>query len=200
MGNAFTLSGHGRVKIMKLDGEVMKLKVPVTVDEILKDFPGYVILHSEAVRHMGVRAKPLDGSANLQAKHLYFLVELPKLENYVCAPRKVRSGLIMDAQSRLETMLLARRSISDITFLNKDDQNGGLRLKVRLTRAQLAKMTTESQNSSETAEKILHSCLERAETLEMEEEKDKEGEERNPSSLPWKPALVSIPEASKKVQ
>ncbi|KAH9295559.1 hypothetical protein KI387_039147, partial [Taxus chinensis] len=124
MGNAFTLRGHGRVKIMKLDGEVVKLKVPVTVDEILKDFPGYVILHSEEVRHMGVRAKPLDGSVNLQAKHSYFLVEMPKLENYVRAQRRLRSGIIMNAKSRLESMLLARRSISDISVLNSD--NNGL--------------------------------------------------------------------------
>ncbi|GLJ50398.1 hypothetical protein SUGI_1074170 [Cryptomeria japonica] len=76
MGNAILSRAHnGHVKIMKLDGHVMKMKVPVTLDEILQDYPGYVILHSEAVRHMGVRAKPLDGSASLNAENLYFLVE-----------------------------------------------------------------------------------------------------------------------------
>uniref|UniRef100_A0A0D6QTL3 Uncharacterized protein n=1 Tax=Araucaria cunninghamii TaxID=56994 RepID=A0A0D6QTL3_ARACU len=210
MGNAIQSSGHGRVKIMKLDGEVTKVKEPVTVDEILKDYPGYVVLPSEAVRHMGVRAKPLDRSENLKAKHLYFLVELPKLENYQREPRRVRSGIQMNAKSRLESMLLARRSISDITIMNSsssNDNNGAsssseqgedksaLRLKVRLSKTQLAKMMAESEDSSETAEKILESCLQVAEAAEKKEE-----EPQKLGNLPWKPALGSIPETCKKPQ
>ncbi|GLJ50379.1 hypothetical protein SUGI_1073830 [Cryptomeria japonica] len=149
---------------------------------------------------MGVKAKPLDGSASLKAKHLYFLVELPKIENFQRAPRRVRSGITLDAKSRLENLLLARRSISDISVMKYEPaeaapvENGAVRLKVRLTRAQLDKMMAESQDSSETAEKILQTCFENAQKTEKEEEEPKQ------SGLAWKPALGSIPETCHKAQ
>lgn len=45
---------------MKIDGETLKLKTPVTAEEVLKDFPGHVLFESESVKHYGARAKPLE--------------------------------------------------------------------------------------------------------------------------------------------
>ncbi|KAH9295556.1 hypothetical protein KI387_039144 [Taxus chinensis] len=195
---------------MKLDGQVMKVKEPVTVDEILVDYPGYVILHSDAVRHMGVKAKPLDGCVSLNAKYLYFLVELPKVENLERGPRRVRSGIHMNAKSKLESMLLVRRSISDISVTNHGrhdpssseigEDNGAVRIKVRMTKARLAEIMAESEDSSETAKRIAESLLKDAKTLEKEKEKVNEDEEQNEENCPWKPSLGSIPETCRETQ
>lgn len=79
MGNAF--GGKKRVKVMKVTGETMKLNTPVQAGDVVKDYPGFVVLDSEAVKHYGVRAKPLEPHQNLSRKRLYFLVDLPKLPN-----------------------------------------------------------------------------------------------------------------------
>ncbi|KAH9310500.1 hypothetical protein KI387_025535 [Taxus chinensis] len=70
--------GHRPMKILKLNGEVMKVKAHVTKEETLKDYLCYGILHLEAIR---VSEMPLNRSTNMKAKHLYFLVKLPKMEN-----------------------------------------------------------------------------------------------------------------------
>ncbi|GLJ50405.1 hypothetical protein SUGI_1074310 [Cryptomeria japonica] len=182
MGNAAASSRAGRqVKVMKLDGEVLKFKSPITVDQLLQDYPNHVVLLSDAVRHVGVRARPLEGSTQLMPKQLYFLLEMPKIEAFR-GPGRVRSGINMSAQSRLEAMLLARRSSSDITGLTSSSspcavsgnsspmkgEDGSVRVKVRVSKAQLARMTLESENSSETAAKILDLCLDDAEPKKIE--------------------------------
>ncbi|KAH9295554.1 hypothetical protein KI387_039142 [Taxus chinensis] len=171
MGNAVAPSrGAGRVKIMKLDGEIIKFNCPLTVAQLLLDYPNHVVMDSDAVRHVGIKAQPLEGSTQLKAKKLYFLLEMPGIEN-LRAPGRVRSEIKMSAKSQLEAMLLARRSSSDISPLtssvcrisgspssiNGDD--GAVRVKVRLTKAQLSQLTEEGDNSSETAAKILDFCL-----------------------------------------
>ncbi|KAH9295553.1 hypothetical protein KI387_039141 [Taxus chinensis] len=167
MGNAV---GRGRVKIMKLDGEILKFKPPLTVQSVLQNYPNHVIMHSDAVRHVGVKAQPLEGSTQLKAKQLYFLLEMPRIEN-LRAPGRVRSEINMSAKSRLEAMLLARRTSSDIGALSSshyvtstslDGENGPIRLQVRLSKAQLAQLESQSQNSSETAQKILDFYLNEA--------------------------------------
>lgn len=77
MGN--TIGGRRKAKVMKIDGETIKLKTPIQASEVVKDYPGYVLLDSEAVKHFGIRAKPLEPRQQLKPKKVYFLVELPKL-------------------------------------------------------------------------------------------------------------------------
>lgn len=77
MGNTFGVKKT--VKVMKISGETMKLNSPVKVEDVVKDYPGFVLLESEAVKHYGVRAKPLEPHQKLSTKRLYFLVELPKV-------------------------------------------------------------------------------------------------------------------------
>eukprot|EP01018_Ginkgo_biloba_P037660 Gb_25912 [translate_table: standard] len=206
MGNAIVSSrGHGRIKVMKLDGEILKFKAPMTVGQIVGDYPNHVILHSDAVRHLGVKAKPLDECTPLKPKHLYFFVQFPELEESR-APRRVRSEITMSAKSRLECMLLARRSVSDISVMSsptetkprlmsvsptQGDRDRAVRLKVRLTKAELAKIMSESQNSDETAERILSMCLSDCAQTQSEDQE----------IVPLKPALTeSIPQTCKKRQ
>lgn len=202
MGNIIH-SGRGRVKLMKLNGEMVKRKPPVSAEEIMKDFPGHVVLHSEAVRHVGVKAKPLDKSINLKPGHLYFVIEKSKLEGNQRVPRRVRSGISMNAQSRLENLLLSRRSVSDVSIINSSCNNsdngedsGAFRVKVRLTKTQLAKMIAENEGSSETTQKILDSCLTLAQSLDKR--KEEEDDQKHGSSA--KSSLGSIPESCKKAK
>lgn len=114
MGNS--LGGKKTTKIMKINGETIKLKTPILAGEVTKDYPGLVLLESEAVKHFGIRAKPLGIHQELKPRRLYFLVELPKFPEEK-APRKVRSGINMSAKERLDSLMLARRSVSDLSLL-----------------------------------------------------------------------------------
>ncbi|XP_027362183.1 uncharacterized protein At1g66480 [Abrus precatorius] len=155
MGN--TLGGKKTTKVMKIDGETFKLKTPVKVGDVLKDHPGLVLLESEAVKHYGIRAKPLEAHKELQPKRLYFLVELPK----ETVPRRVRSGINMSAKDRLESLVLSRRSSSDLTIMKPQSNvegsspNGGVRLKMRLPKAQVEKLMQGCKTEAEAAQRIM---------------------------------------------
>lgn len=162
MGNSF--GAKKSAKVMKIDGETFKLKTPVKVEEVLKDHPGLVLLDSEAVKHYGVRAKPLEGHKELHPKRLYFLVELPKETK----PRRVRSGINMSAKDRLENLVLTRRSASDLSIMKQSNMgdaeqgskdntsnNGGVRLKMRLPKSEVEKLIQGSKDQAEAAERIV---------------------------------------------
>lgn len=170
MGNS--LGGKKKVtKIMKMNGETIKLKTPVNAGDVVKDYPGLVVLDSEMVKHYGVRAKPLEPQQELKAKRLYFLVELPKFPEDKAA-RRVRSGITMSAKDRLESLKLARRSASDLSYMKAPSimvENGGggggvdpLRVKLRLPKAEVERLMRESKDETEAAEKIMKLCMEKS--------------------------------------
>ncbi|XP_006344227.1 uncharacterized protein At1g66480-like [Solanum tuberosum] len=187
MGNS--LGGKKTTKVMKIDGQTMKFKTPVYANEVLKNYPSMVLLESEEVKHYGVRAKPLEPQQELKSKRLYFLVELPKFpEENKKSTRRVRSAIQMSAKDRLETLMLARRSASDLSIMkpasivteecssyhNNNNNNssasgvlnsGGpsqahpTRLKLRLSKAEVEKLMMESKDENEVAEKIMKLCM-----------------------------------------
>ncbi|OIS95668.1 PREDICTED: uncharacterized protein At1g66480-like [Nicotiana attenuata] len=179
MGNS--LGGKKTTKVMKIDGQTMKFKTPIYANEVLRNYPTMVLLESESVKHFGVRAKPLEPQQELKSKRLYFLVELPKYPEEK-TPRRVRSGIQMSAKDRLETLMLARRSVSDLSImkptsimteessyhnnftsaslLNKSENGGGpVRVKLRLPRAEVEKLMMESKDEGDVADKIMRLCL-----------------------------------------
>ncbi|WMV28341.1 hypothetical protein MTR67_021726 [Solanum verrucosum] len=144
---------------MKIDGQTMKFKTPVYANEVLKNYPSMVLLESEEVKHFGVRAKPLEPQQELKPKRLYFLVELPKLpEENKKSPLRARSAIQMSAKERLETLMLARRSSSDLSIM-KPTTSGTLKLKLRLSKAEVEKLMMESKDETEVAEKIMRLCM-----------------------------------------
>ncbi|XP_060203203.1 uncharacterized protein At1g66480 [Lycium barbarum] len=156
MGNSL---GRGKrtVKVMKIDGETMKFKTPVYARAVLKDYPDLVMLESEAVKHLGIRAKPLKDQQELKPKRLYFLVEMPKEEKVVM--RRVRSGIQMSAKDRLENLMLARRSVSDLSLMKPEEENGTaavMRMKLRLPKAEVEKLI---KNEADIAENIVRLCM-----------------------------------------
>ncbi|XAR52496.1 hypothetical protein NMG60_11020613 [Bertholletia excelsa] len=167
MGN--TLGGKKSAKVMKINGETFKFKTPVRAEEVVKDHPGLVLLDSEAVKHFGVRAKPLEAWQELKPKRLYFLVELPSSREER-GPRRVQSGINMSAKDRLESLMLARRSASDLTIIRpgtivpeeiekRTTENGTMRLRMRLPKAEVDKLMKESKDDAEAAEKIMNLCM-----------------------------------------
>ncbi|KAL5553391.1 hypothetical protein UlMin_040792 [Ulmus minor] len=171
MGN--TLGSKKTTKVMKIDGETFKLRTPIQAGEVLKDYQGFVLLESEAVKHYGTRAKPLEPQQNLKPKRLYFLVEMPANSTKEKVTRRVRSGINMSAKDRLESLMLARRSTSDLSIMKPSSilpgespeneavagAGAGTRVRMRLPKAEVEKLMKESKDEAEVAEKIVDLCL-----------------------------------------
>jgi hypothetical protein len=162
MGNS--LGWKKTAKVMKISGETFKFKTPVKAGEVVKDYPGHVLLESEAVKHYGIRAKPLEAHQDLVPKRLYFLVELPKTPTEK-VPRRVRSGINMSAKDRLESLMLSRRSTSDLSIMKpasieaEEAKSGAMRVKMRLPKAEVEKLMQESKDETEAAAKIVDLCM-----------------------------------------
>ncbi|KAI6677125.1 hypothetical protein NL676_037921 [Syzygium grande] len=166
MGNTIGAKKNKTAKVMKISGETLKLRTPVLAGDVLRGYPGYVLLESEAVKHFGVRARPLEEDQNLEPKRLYFLVELPE-SSQERMPRRVRSGISMSARDRLESLMLARRSVSDLSIVNptsiggatknaKDGHGSSTRLRMRLPKGEVERLMKESRDEAEVAEKIIN--------------------------------------------
>jgi len=100
----------------------------------------------------GVQAKQ-----RLEAKRLYFVVEPVK----ECPPRRVRSGIHVSAKERLESLMLARRSSSDLSILKppggwttEEEEGAVRRVKVRIPKAELEKLVKEGATEAEATQKI----------------------------------------------
>ncbi|KAJ4960624.1 hypothetical protein NE237_020534 [Protea cynaroides] len=222
MGN--TLGGRKLAKVMTIDGEMVKLKTPLKVGEVTKNHPGLVLVDSEAVKHFGIQAKPLQPQQQLKPRRLYFLVELPKLpqQEKNILQRKVKPGVRMSAKERMESLMLTRRATSDLSSVksrNLVDDAGMVRVKLRLPKSELAKLMDESHDVSEAAEKIMNLCINKTGRSSPGDhhddsytksgpilggyDKSKSNGDESPYSMSgplhhhgWKPALDSINEAS----
>ncbi|KAK4763221.1 hypothetical protein SAY86_008989 [Trapa natans] len=194
MGNTIG-SGRDRmqsIKVMKITGETLKFKPPVEAGEILKDHPGLVLLESELVKHHGMRANPLGSKERLEPGRLYFLVELPEEPG---VPRRVRSWVNMSAKDRLESLMLARRSASDLSSMartagaGEEAGEGSVRVRVRLPKAEVERLMKESRDKAEAAEKIIRAYLEAGKKGKIEDsnsgyKKDDESTEKTEVSEP----------------
>nr|XP_018673900.1 PREDICTED: uncharacterized protein At1g66480-like isoform X2 [Musa acuminata subsp. malaccensis] len=165
MGNS--LGGKKKmVKVMKVDGTTVKLKPPAQTTQALRDHPGHTLLDAEEVKRLGLRARPLDPDAALKPGKLYFMVELPRLPDRR-APRRASSGALrVSAKERLESLRLARRSMSDLAIATpappsveaEEAMDGTVRLKMRLPKAQVQRLMRESKDATDAAQKIMHLC------------------------------------------
>ncbi|KAL1209474.1 hypothetical protein V5N11_022815 [Cardamine amara subsp. amara] len=162
MGNS--LGSKKTAKIMKINGESFKLETPVKAGTVVKDFPGHVLLESEAVKRVGIRAKPLEPHQNLETKRLYFMVELPRTWKER-TPRRVRSGIQMSAKERLENLKMSRRSSSDLSVMKKTEEEVKEKrevissVKLKLPKWKVEKLRKESESGSDFSNKITSLCL-----------------------------------------
>ncbi|TVU09489.1 hypothetical protein EJB05_42965, partial [Eragrostis curvula] len=200
MGNA--LGGRRRAaKVMTVDGATFRYKLPATAGAALRGHPGHQLLESEEVRRLGLRARPLDRDAPLKPGKLYFLVQIPHggkgiIDDDPRAPRKTWSGALhVGARERLESLMLSRRTVSDVSALTPSSaaarviaesasssprlltkeasaltpppssvevgMDGAVRLRMRLPKAEVARLMKESRDAAEAAEKIMQLCVAR---------------------------------------
>uniref|UniRef100_I1QIU9 Uncharacterized protein n=1 Tax=Oryza glaberrima TaxID=4538 RepID=I1QIU9_ORYGL len=165
MGNAIAGGRRRTARVMTVDGTTYKYRPPASAAAALRDHPGYQVLESEEVRRLGMRARPLDADAPLKPGKLYFLVEFPRLAR---APRRTWSGALVHvggAGERLESMMLSRRSASDVAASPVSSveagEGGAVRLRMRLPKAEVARLVKESRDAAEAAEKIMQLCVDR---------------------------------------
>lgn len=116
MGNS--IGGRKKAKVMMIDGRTFKLKTPARALDVVKDYPGHVLLESDTVKRCGVRAKPLEADQELKPGKIYFLIELPKFPEERVT-RRVRSCVHMSAKDRLDSLMLSRRSASDFSIMRQ---------------------------------------------------------------------------------
>ncbi|XP_057522151.1 uncharacterized protein At1g66480-like [Amaranthus tricolor] len=206
MGNNMGGANSKTAKIVKINGEFLKLKLPLKVLDIIKEYPNHILLDSQDFLRYNLRSKPLNPEDELKPRKIYLLVELPKFPDEINSQnplRKVRSGVLARNNGDLMMKKVSRRTVSDLTMIMtrstaKDDggdgRSGGslkggyvgpTRLKMRLPKAQVEKIMEESGNDDgEAAKKIVRLCLEEKATVsggvmkaDMVEEKEKEEDE-----------------------
>ncbi|CAA7394927.1 unnamed protein product [Spirodela intermedia] len=163
MGNSI---GRKRTaKVMKVDGSTTNVRPPATAREVLRDHAGHVIMESEQVKQLGFQAQPLDLEAPLKPGKLYFLFELPKAPPAAARgpARRVKSAIAgISAADRLEGLKLTRRSSSDVSYFPvagssaaADDGGSRRTVRIRLPKAEVARLIEESRDAAEAAQKMV---------------------------------------------
>ncbi|XP_043695800.1 uncharacterized protein At1g66480-like [Telopea speciosissima] len=165
MGNT-VVAGRRITKVMNIDGKTFELKTPLRAGDVTKDYPGHVLIESEAVKNFGIRAEPLEPQQELKPKRIYFLVEIPKFPHEEkkknSLHRKVQPGVQINAKEKIESLMLSRRSTSDLSFVKERNlvhDAGMVRVKVRVPKSEVAKLMDESHDATEAAEKIMDLCI-----------------------------------------
>jgi len=197
MGNSIG-GKRRRARVMTVDGATYKYRPPAAAGDALRDHPGHHhLLESEEVRRLGVRARPLDPDAPLKPGKLYFLVDLPSLSSSSSSaarrrppPQRTWSGALNHgAGEQLESLMLARRSASDVAASpcaasSVEAADGGtMRLRVRLPKADVQRLVEESRDAADAAEKIMQLCVAR------------DQRRRHHRSAPATPLVVPVPVA-----
>ncbi|GLJ50434.1 hypothetical protein SUGI_1074700 [Cryptomeria japonica] len=75
--NTVVKDKRGRVKIMKADGEIIKVWSPVNVKEILADYPDHEMLEEDQSHRLSMDGQPLSPTTIFRPGCLYYLVPLP---------------------------------------------------------------------------------------------------------------------------
>lgn len=208
MGNNMAGGRSKAAKIMKMNGEIFKLKIPSKASDAIKDYPDHVLLDSEEFLRFKLRAKPLEPEDELKRRKLYLLVQLPKLPGYDCQRplRKARSAALETTTTSRDKMVMKkeyRRSVSDghmirnrPTAADIDDIYGSssshvrpTQVKIRLPKDQVLRIIEEDGDDNlEAARKVISLSLKEGNVVasgELAVVEEEENEEVNMKGRCW---------------
>ncbi|KAL8472698.1 hypothetical protein ACS0TY_029788 [Phlomoides rotata] len=153
MGNAIGKTNKN-AKIMKIDGEIYKIKIPATAMDVLKDYPSdYVLLESKVVKRYGIRAPELRPEEELKPGKIYFLINMPKFPEPITTRAKSLPHTSC-AKERLESLMSREKS-----SIVAGSGSGPVRVKMRLPRAEIEKLMEGSKDEAEAVDRIVDFCL-----------------------------------------
>lgn len=118
------------IKLISVDGKVMRFKRRVYVKEIVEKCPEHGIFDAGSVKSLGARllSSPLDHNSELQQGHLYYLTPLPsagsrleELEQNNKSHPEIISTITSIDGSRVLRVKLRMRKEDVVSFLNSNN-------------------------------------------------------------------------------
>ncbi|GLJ50429.1 hypothetical protein SUGI_1074650 [Cryptomeria japonica] len=110
--NTVVKEKRGRVKIMKADGEMIKVWSPVNVKEILADYPDHEMFEEDENRRLSMDSRPLSSATLLRPGRLYFFIALPmqstlcSTSSNACRPQ-IYSQSVSDGDGDIKSRLIS---------------------------------------------------------------------------------------------
>ncbi|GLJ50417.1 hypothetical protein SUGI_1074490 [Cryptomeria japonica] len=157
-----------RIRVMKVDGTVIKLSTPVSVKEIVGIHPDHGVFDAESVRRLGIHSQPLPERSELHGGRL-------------------------SRQLQLSRRALSNRDLTKgefdrgVQIFSSGVDGSTMRVKLRLRKDELAKFL--SGDGKSVVEELVGPAIQQA----MEK---KQGVSiSRPPSFGWKPSLDSISES-----
>ncbi|XP_057815411.2 uncharacterized protein LOC131029036 [Cryptomeria japonica] len=205
MGNALLQCvkqcSHGdpAIKVMKMDGQILKYEGPMYAEEILCNYPNDAIFHSDSFHRFGGRCRPLWDNTELKAGELYYLIPHPPAKS-----REFLESSSSETQNQTHHKRCLPRSLSgfrdkkpSIEIIPSPSQDGVVRLKLLISKKELATLMSESTDAMTMVESIVTPLL-----TEMEAGNPPKASYFSSPAVArsggggysWKPELESIPE------
>lgn len=189
-------NGDQSIRVMRMDGQVLRFEGPIYAEEVLCNYyPNNALLfHSQSLR------RPLKGNIELQEGQLYYLIPCPGTSRQFIETSLASSSASTRQQKRSCLLLRSLRGDKkqpSIEMIPCASQDGVVRLKLLISKKELATLMSESTDAMKMVESIVTPLL----LSQMEARNPKTLEARNPKtsasrggSVSWKPELESIPE------
>lgn len=180
-------NGDQSIRVMRMDGQVLKFEGPIYAEEVLCNYyPNDALLfHSQSLH------RPLKGNAELREGQLNYLIPCPGTSRQFTGTSLPSSSENSSHQKRscLLRSLGGDKKQPSIEMIPCSTQDGVVRLKLLISKKELATLMSESTDALKMVESIVTPLL----LSEMEARNPKTSASRG-GNVSWKPELESIPE------
>jgi hypothetical protein len=182
---------------MKADGTVMKLRSPVSVKEILIDYPSHGIFEAPASPRLGIAnfSQPLSERAALVGGHLYYLIPLQQNELINYNNNNSKRGPFARDSSWLQPSSTATDSIRKGEeadhVIDKIHSRGGVRIfsSSYFTHGSMVRVKLRLRKEDLASFLSINNVMQNAVAPPLIQR-----DTRKPALSPWKPSLHTIAE------